>query len=45
MSVLKIGDFAPKFQCKEQEGNVISIYDIKAKKVVIFFYTKENTPG
>lgn len=45
MSVLKIGDFAPKFQCKDQNGNLISLSDFKGKKVVIFFYPKANTPG
>ena len=45
MSVLKIGDFAPKFQCKDQNGNLISLSDYKGKKVVIFFYPKANTPG
>ena len=45
MSVLKIGDFAPKFQCKDQNGNLISSSDFKGKKVVVFFYPKANTPG
>ena len=45
MSVLKIGDFAPHFQCKDQNGNLISLSDYKGKKVVIFFYPKANTPG
>ena len=45
MSVLKIGDFAPKIQCKDQNGNLISLSDFKEKKVVIFFYPKANTPG
>ena len=45
MSVLKIGDFAPNFQCKDQNGNLISLSDFKGKKVVIFFYPKANTPG
>ena len=45
MSVLKIGDFAPKFQCKDQNGNLISLSDFKGKRVVVFFYPKANTPG
>ena len=45
MSVLKIGDFAPNFQCKDQNGNLVSLSDFKGKKVVIFFYPKANTPG
>ena len=35
MSVLKIGDFAPNFQCKDQNGNLISLSDFKGKKVVL----------
>ena len=45
MSVLKIGDFAPNFHCKDQNGNLISLSNFKGKKVVIFFYPKANTPG
>tara|TARA_B100001057_G_scaffold171971_1_gene172760 strand:- start:544 stop:996 length:453 start_codon:yes stop_codon:yes gene_type:complete len=45
MSVLKIGDFAPNFKCKDQKGNLISLSDFKGKKVVVFFYPKANTPG
>lgn len=45
MSVLKIGDFAPNFQCKDQNGNLISLSDFNGIKVVIFFYPKANTPG
>ena len=45
MSVLKTGDFAPNFQCKDQNGNLISLSNFKGKKVVVFFYPKANTPG
>ena len=45
MSVLKIGDFASNFQCKDQNGNIISLSDFKGKRVVVFFYPKANTPG
>lgn len=42
---LKIGDKAPDFQAKDQDGNKISLSDYKGKKVVIYFYPKDNTPG
>jgi peroxiredoxin Q/BCP len=42
---LKIGDKAPDFQAKDQDGNDISLGDFKGKKVVIYFYPKDNTPG
>ncbi|MBK6263900.1 thioredoxin-dependent thiol peroxidase [Marivirga sp. S37H4] len=42
---LKIGDKAPDFKAKDQDGNEISLGDFKGKKVVIYFYPKDNTPG
>ena len=45
MNILKIGDIAPNFSCKDQNGNLISLADYIGKRVVIFFYPKANTPG
>ena len=45
MNVLKLGDKAPNFSCKDQDGNVIELSDMIGKKVIIFFYPKANTPG
>ena len=45
MNILKIGDIAPNFSCKDQNGNLISLSDYIGKRVVIFFYPKANTPG
>ncbi|WP_347926052.1 thioredoxin-dependent thiol peroxidase [Pontimicrobium sp. SW4] len=45
MTTLKIGDKAPDFQSKDQNGNVISLNDYKGKKLVLFFYPKASTPG
>ncbi len=42
---LKIGDKAPDFKAKDQDGNEISLNNFKGKKVVIYFYPKDNTPG
>jgi thioredoxin-dependent peroxiredoxin len=45
MMHLKEGDKAPVFSGKDQNGNLISLNDFKGKKVVLFFYPKDNTPG
>jgi len=45
MNILKIGDIAPNFSCKDQNGNIIKSSDFSNKKLVIFFYPKANTPG
>jgi len=45
MKHLKIGDKAPGFSCKDQNGNAIKLEDYKGKKVVLYFYPKDNTPG
>ena len=41
----KIGDKAPDFKVKNQDGEVVTLNDFKGKKVVIYFYPKDNTPG
>lgn len=45
MTTLKIGDNAPNFTSKDQDGNTISLSDYKGKKLVLFFYPKASTPG
>jgi peroxiredoxin Q/BCP len=45
MAELKIGDAAPFFSGKNQNGETISLTDYKGKKVVLYFYPKDNTPG
>ncbi len=42
---LKIGDKAPDFSAKDQAGNDFSLHRLKGKKVILFFYPKDNTPG
>jgi peroxiredoxin Q/BCP len=44
-SVLKTGDQAPDFTSKDQDGKVVSLKDYKGKKVVLYFYPKDQTPG
>lgn len=43
--MLEAGQPAPKFTGKDQNGNTISLEDFAGKKVVIYFYPKDNTPG
>ena len=42
---LKQGSKAPNFSVNDQDGNIISLKDFRGKKLVIFFYPKDNTPG
>lgn len=42
---LKVGDKAPAFSAKDQNGKTIALKDFKGKNVVLYFYPKDNTPG
>ena len=42
---LKIGDSAPDFKLSDKEGKLFRLSDFKGKKVAIYFYPKDNTPG
>ncbi|CAM3714296.1 thioredoxin-dependent thiol peroxidase [Erysipelothrix urinaevulpis] len=43
--MLKIGQKAPNFTLKNQDGEDRSLTDYLGKKVVLYFYPKDNTPG
>lgn len=43
--MLNIGDRAPNFTLNDKNGNSVSISDFLGKKVVLYFYPKDNTPG
>lgn len=45
MTHLKKGEQTPQFTGKDQNGDTISLNDFKGKKLVIYFYPKDNTPG
>src|SRR5690554_2978664 len=45
MSKLEIGAAAPEFTAKDQNGKDISLKDYRGKKVILYFYPKDNTPG
>lgn len=42
---LKIGDKAPELNIKDQDGLLHSLADYKGKKIVLYFYPKDATPG
>ena len=43
--MLEIGMKAPDFTLKDNDGNAVSLSDFLGKKVVLYFYPKDNTPG
>ncbi len=43
--MLKSGDKAIEFKLKSFDGRDISLSDFKGKKIVLYFYPKDNTPG
>lgn len=45
MTHLTTGDKAPNFSAPDENGNIISLSDFKGKKLVLYFYPKDDTPG
>lgn len=43
--MIKAGDKAPNFKLKNQNGEAISLGDFAGKKLVLYFYPKDLTPG
>ena len=43
--MLQIGMKAPDFTLQDKNGNSVSLSDFRGKKVVLYFYPKDNTPG
>jgi len=43
--MLQAGDKAPEFKLNDQDGNSVSLSDFTGKKMVIYFYPKDQTPG
>jgi peroxiredoxin Q/BCP len=43
--MLKKGDKAPEFNGIDQDGKEVTLNDFKGKKLVLYFYPKDNTPG
>ena len=42
---VKVGDSAPSFQLKDETGEMRTLAEFRGKKVVLYFYPKDNTPG
>lgn len=45
MTHLKEGDTAPDINAIDQNGDAIKLSDYRGKKVILYFYPKDNTPG
>ena len=43
--MLTVGMKAPDFTLSDQNGNPVSLSDYRGKKVVLYFYPRDNTPG
>ena len=45
MTNLKIGDKAPSFSGRDENGNPINLSDYAGKRLIMYFYPKDMTPG
>ncbi len=45
INMLEVGTKAPTFTLPDQDGKEVSLSDFAGKKVVLYFYPKDNTPG
>lgn len=45
MATLNIGDKAPDFSLPTDQGDTVSLSALKGRKVVLYFYPKDDTPG
>ena len=43
--MLQVGTKAPEFTLPDKDGNLVSLKDLQGKKVVLYFYPKDNTAG
>ncbi len=43
--MLKEGDRIPDFQVQDQDGNTVTQKDFEGKRIVLYFYPKDSTPG
>jgi peroxiredoxin Q/BCP len=42
---LKVGDKAPDFKVNDQDGNPVKLSTLREKKVILYFYPRDMTPG
>jgi len=45
MALLSVGDEAPNFRSTDQDGKPVSLADFRGRRVVLYFYPKDDTPG
>jgi peroxiredoxin Q/BCP len=45
MNLLQAGTQAPDFKATDQHGNKVTLKDYRGRKVVLYFYPKDHTPG
>lgn len=45
MAKLKIGSTAPDFTLPDEKGNPVKLSDFRGKRVILYFYPKDDTPG
>ncbi len=45
MSPIKEGDAAPDFSASNEKGEIVHLADYRGKKLVLYFYPKDDTPG
>ena len=43
--MLEVGSKAPDFALQDKDGNIVKLSDFAGKKVVLYFYPRDNTPG
>ena len=43
--MLEVGTKAPEFSLPDQNGNIHTLEEYRGKKVILYFYPKDNTPG
>ncbi|MCP9450960.1 MAG: thioredoxin-dependent thiol peroxidase [Nitrospira sp.] len=42
---LAVGDQAPELEIPDQDGKIVTLYGLRGKHVVLYFYPKDDTPG
>ena len=45
MSHLQVGDLAPAIRARDENGEPVTLEEFRGKKVVLYFYPKDDTPG
>ena len=43
--MLKAGDKAPEIRLQDKDGQMVQLSDFKGKKIVLYFYPRDNTSG